>query len=60
MDDDKNRIPKQVAEYLRKAEDAEAKARATDNPMAKRAYEATAANWRRLANFVEPSWKRAR
>jgi hypothetical protein len=46
-------------EYIRKAEEAEAKAKATNNPTAKQSYMATAANWRRLAAFVDPEWKRS-
>lgn len=49
----------QTDEYIRKAEEAEAKARAANNPTAKQSYMATAANWRRLATFVDPEWKRS-
>ena len=49
----------QADQYIRKAEEAEAKAKASNNPTAQRSYMATAANWRRLAAFVDPEWKRS-
>ncbi len=48
----------QADEYIRRAEEAEAKANASNNPTAQQSYMATAANWRRLAAFVDPEWKR--
>jgi len=50
-------MSEQAQEYLRLAKDAEAKAKTTTNPVARKSYEATAANWRRLADFVDPVWK---
>lgn len=51
-------ISEVVQEYLRLADEAEAKAKAiVDNPIAKQSYEATAANWRRLAKYLDPTWK---
>jgi hypothetical protein len=54
----KKSLAEQVADYLRKAEEAEAKARATEDPIVKKSFEATAFSWRRLAAFVDPEWKR--
>jgi hypothetical protein len=59
MQDQNKSIAEQVAEYLRNAEDAEAKARAAKNALDKKSYEATAANWRRIAAFIDPDWKRS-
>ena len=54
-----NKPVSQADEYVRKAEEAEAKAKAINDPAAKRSYMATAASWRRLAAFVDPKWKRS-
>lgn len=48
-----------VEEYIRRAQEAETKAKACDDPNVRRSYEATAANWRRLAAFVDPRAKRS-
>jgi hypothetical protein len=60
MQDTSDAILEMVQHYLRLADEAEAKAKAIfDNPVAKRSYEATAANWRRLAKYLDPSWQHA-
>jgi plasmid stabilization system protein ParE len=59
MQDNSDAILETVQHY-RLADEAEAKAKAIfDNPIAKKSYEATAANWRRLAKHLDPSWQRA-
>jgi len=48
-----------VEEFIHNAEEAEAKAKVANDPTAKQSYLATAANWRRLAAFVHPDYKRS-
>jgi hypothetical protein len=60
MQDNSDAMLEMVQHYLRLADEAEVKANGIfDNPVAKRSYEATAANWRRLATCLDPSWQRS-
>jgi hypothetical protein len=69
MQDKTKSISEVVQKYLLLADEAEAKAkaividptsdRASEQAAAKRSYQATAANWHRLAKYLDPTWKRS-